>query len=200
MIEPKILFALAVFCAISSITPGPNNLMLMNSGARFGLRRTLPHLIGVTGGFSVMVLLIAAGLGGVFQGSPLLQRILRLVSIAYLLYLAAKIAGAKPFSEGTGGGERPMTFLQAVAFQWVNPKAWSMAVTAAVVYAPTPDPLLAPPLTAGLFGAINLPCVSLWVVLGTQLSRFLTSPLRYRLFNWIAAALLVATLYPILAG
>lgn len=200
MIESKILFALAVFCAISSITPGPNNLMLMNSGARFGLRRTLPHMIGVTGGFSFMVLLIAAGLGGVFQASPLLQQILRLVSIAYLLYLAVKIANAKPFSEGTSGGERPMTFLQAVAFQWVNPKAWSMAVTAAVVYAPTRDPLLAPPLTAGLFGAINLPCVGLWAILGTQLNRLLTSPLRYRLFNWIAAALLVATLYPILVG
>lgn len=197
MFDPQALMALTGFSVVSSITPGPNNLMLMTSGANYGLRRTLPHLLGVSIGFTLMVVLVGLGLAGLFHAYPVLHEVLRYLSIAYLLYLAWKIASStKPIGPGEALG-RPMTFLQAAAFQWVNPKAWTMAVTAVTVYAPAEDPLLSLIVTALVFGIVNLPCVGMWTLLGTQLRRYLGTPFRLRLFNWTAAGLLVATLIPV---
>ncbi|MEO0766035.1 MAG: LysE family translocator [Pseudomonadota bacterium] len=188
--------ALAAFAFVSSITPGPNNLMLMASGANFGFRRTVPHMLGIGIGFSLMVLLVGAGLVQVFDAYPISHQVLKVGSVLYLLYLAWKIANAAPARKGEDTG-RPMTFLQAAAFQWVNPKAWSMALTAVTVY--TPDNTLAAiVLVAVVFGAINLPSVSTWTIVGQQMARFLTNKTRLRAFNWTMAALLVASLYPVL--
>ncbi|MGR3491590.1 MAG: LysE family translocator [Shimia sp.] len=194
----ELLIALAGFAFVSSITPGPNNLMLMASGANYGLRRTLPHMLGVGLGFTAMVVLVGLGLMQVFEAVPGSYTALRAVSVVYLLWLAWRIGSAAPKAphapEATG---RPMTFLEAAAFQWVNPKAWAMALTAITNYAPERS-LGGVLVVAVVFGAINLPAVSSWTVLGQQMRRFLTSPTRLRAFNWTMAALLIATLYPIL--
>jgi threonine/homoserine/homoserine lactone efflux protein len=193
-----LLLALALFALVSSITPGPNNLMLMASGANFGFRRTIPHMLGVAVGFVVMILLVGAGLIQLFDAYPVSHTILKAVSVAYLLYLAWKIATAAAAGPGKTTGT-PMTFLQAAAFQWVNPKAWTMALTAITAYAP--DRTMVAILVVGLvFGAINLPSVSSWTAMGQQMARLLQSPARLRAFNWLMAGLLIASLYPVLAG
>ncbi|MHC0054360.1 LysE family translocator [Actibacterium sp. D379-3] len=191
-----LITALAAFAFVSSITPGPNNLMLMASGANFGFRRSIPHMLGIAIGFTVMVVLVGIGLAQIFDAVPVSYTLLRIFSVAYLLYLAWKIANAgAPEAARTTG--RPFTFLQAALFQWVNPKAWAMALTAISVYAPAQD-LRAVTLVALTFGLINLPSVSTWTILGQQMRRFLTGPLRLRLFNVTMALLLVASLYPVL--
>lgn len=192
----ELLTALALFAFVSSITPGPNNLMLMASGANFGFRRTIPHMLGVALGFVFMVLLVGAGLVQVFDAFPVSYTVLKVVSVVYLLWLAWKIANAAPV-EAQGAAGTPMTFLQAAVFQWVNPKAWAMALTAISAY--TPDQTLMTILLVGvIFGAINLPSVGSWTVLGQQMARFLTSQRRLTLFNWTMAVLLVASLYPVI--
>ncbi len=191
-----ILLALITFAFVSSITPGPNNLMLMASGANFGFRRTVPHMLGIGLGFTLMVVLVGAGLVQVFDRFPASYTVLKVASVVYLLYLAWKIAHAAPTGNATASGT-PMSFLQAAAFQWVNPKAWAMALTATTAYAPG-QTLNAVIVVALVFGAINLPSVSTWTVLGQQMARILTNPRRLVIFNWTMAALLVASLYPVL--
>ncbi len=191
-----ILLALAVFAFVSSITPGPNNLMLMASGANFGFRRSIPHMLGIGVGFVVMLLLVGAGLIQVFDAYPITHTILKTFSVIYLMYLAWKIANAASVDADADKGN-PMTFLQAAAFQWVNPKGWTMALTAITAY--TPDRSFEAIVIVGLiFGLINLPAVSSWTVLGQQMARVLQSPARLRVFNWLMAGLLVASLYPVL--
>ncbi|WP_137701104.1 LysE family translocator [Marimonas lutisalis] len=194
--QTDILAALALFAFVSSITPGPNNLMLMASGANFGFRRTIPHMLGIGIGFTVMVVLVGVGLIRVFDAWPVGHVILTVFSVSYLLWLAWMIAHAAP-PEARDGGGKPLSFLQAALFQWVNPKAWSMALTAVSLYAPERS-LAAIGLVAVVFGAINLPTVSTWTVLGQQMRRVLTNPARLRAFNWTMAVLLVATLFPVL--
>jgi threonine/homoserine/homoserine lactone efflux protein len=191
------LAALAAFAFVTSITPGPNNLMLMASGANFGFRRTLPHMLGVGIGFTVMVALVGVGLVQVFDAFPATYAALKAISVIYMLYLAWKIANAAPPRTDAAAGT-PLTFLQAALFQWVNPKAWAMALTATAVYAPSRS-LGAVALVALIFGAVNLPSVGSWVALGQELRRFLTRPARLRAFNLVMALLLVASLYPVLA-
>mmetsp|Transcript_2923 Transcript_2923/g.5118 ORF Transcript_2923/g.5118 Transcript_2923/m.5118 type:complete len:198 (+) Transcript_2923:54-647(+) len=191
-----LLSALVAFAFVSSITPGPNNLMLMASGANFGFRRTIPHMLGIGIGFTFMVMLVGAGLVQVFDTYPVSYTVLKVGSVLYLLYLAWKIATAAPIKDGQGKGQ-PMTFLQAAGFQWVNPKAWAMALTAVTVYAPGTT-LWAIGLVALIFGAINLPSVSTWTLLGQQMARILTNPARLTAFNWTMATLLIASLYPVL--
>jgi len=188
--------ALAAFAFVTSITPGPNNLMLLASGANFGIRRSIPHMLGIGAGFVVMVIVVGIGLSQLFDAYPLSHNVLQALSIAYLLYLAWKVAHAgAPASAGRSGS--PMSFLQAALFQWVNPKGWAMAMTAVSIYAPSRS-LEAIMLVALIFGAINLPSVSLWTVLGQQIQRILTSSHRLRIFNIGMALLLVASLYPVL--
>ncbi len=197
---PALFLALAAFALVSSVTPGPNNLMLMASGTNFGFARTVPHMLGVAIGFTVMIVAVGAGVATVLAVVPGLLGVIKWASVAYLLYLSWKIATApaKPL-EGTSGA-RPMTFLQAAAFQWINPKAWTMALTAVSAYIPARDPGTGLLIVAAVFGAINLPSVGLWAVMGVALRRFLADPRRLRAFNVVAALTLVATLYPVVAG
>ncbi|ANK81492.1 MAG: hypothetical protein TEF_12330 [Rhizobiales bacterium NRL2] len=188
--------ALAVFAFVSSITPGPNNLMLMASGANYGFRRTIPHMLGVGLGFVFMVLVLGSGAGRLVAETPELLMMLKAVSVVYMLWLAWKIANAAP-PEAAAAPGRPLTFLQAAGFQWVNPKAWAMALSAVTVYAPGQDFLSI--LAVGLiFGAINLPSVSSWTLAGQQMRRLIGSRRRLRIFNLMMAALLLASLYPVL--
>jgi threonine/homoserine/homoserine lactone efflux protein len=192
----ELIIAFAGYCLVSSITPGPNNLMLMASGANFGFLKTIPHMLGVGLGFVLMVFLVGIGLAQIFDIYPIAHTILKVGSVGYLLYLAWKIANAAPI-DAKGSSGTPMTFLQAAAFQWVNPKAWTMAVTAVTVYSPDTNlPTIV--VVAAIFGVVNLPSVSLWTLMGQQMARILTNPARLRLFNWTMAALLIASLYPVL--
>ncbi len=190
------LWALAAFAFVSSITPGPNNLMLMTSGANFGFRRSLPHMLGVGLGFMFMLLVIGTGLVGLFETVPYSYTALKVLSVAYLMFLAWKIATAAPAEEAKSTGS-PLTFMQAALFQWVNPKAWVMGMTATSVYSPQ-QTMLQVVIVTLVFGIINLPCVSSWTVLGQQIRYVLTSPLRLRSFNVSMALLLIASLYPVL--
>ena len=194
----ELLSGLALFSFASSITPGPNNLMLMASGANYGFRRTIPHLLGVGLGFVFMVLMVGVGLVQIFNAIPESYLALKVVSVVYLLYLAFKIATAAPAGDSAARQSRPFNFLQAAAFQWVNPKAWTMALTSVAVYAPGQS-FGAVTVVAAVFGTINLPCVSAWTMLGEQLRSTLSNPRRLRLFNLAMAVLLVASLYPVLA-
>ncbi len=190
------LLALAAFALVSSITPGPNNLMLMASGTNFGFRRTLPHMTGVTLGFMLMLLIVGAGLMQLFTAYPVSFQILRVVSVAYLIYLAWKIANAAPVGgAGAHASVKPFSFIQAAAFQWVNPKAWIMALTATSVYT-TDQQFDQVVVIAIVFGVVNLPCVSSWVAVGQQLRRLLSSRFRLRVFNIAMAVLLIASLLP----
>lgn len=192
---PDTLLALTTFCIVSTITPGPNNMMLLSSGATFGLRRTLPHVLGISMGCVVMVLLLGLGLASVIGRLPWLYTVLHIVSTAYLLYLAWRIAT----SAGIGAGAvraRPLGFLGAAAFQWVNPKAWAMTLGAATSFS-RPGHLIADVMIVAIvMAACGLPCILLWASGGTVVRRLLTRPSRLRAFNVGMAALLVASLLP----
>lgn len=191
-----ILTALLGFAFVATVTPGPNNLMLMASGANFGFRRTLPHMLGITGGVSVMALFIGAGLMALFDAVPALNLVLKVLSVGYLLWLALKIATAAPIEE-RGSDNRPMTFVQAATFQWVNPKAWAMCLSAITLYAPDRS-LLSVIIVAGAFALVCFPAISIWAWLGTVVRQWLSNAARLRIFNLTMAALLVASLYPVL--
>ncbi|ALI57055.1 LysE family translocator [Celeribacter marinus] len=191
-----ILTALLGFAFVTTVTPGPNNLMLMASGANFGFRRTLPHMLGIVGGLSVMALLVGAGLMALFDALPALNLVLKVASVCYLLWLALKIATAAPMAE-RDADSRPMTFLQAAAFQWVNPKAWAMCLSAITLYAPDRT-LLSVAIVAGAFAVVCFPAISVWAWLGTVVRQWLSNATRLKVFNITMAALLVASLYPVL--
>lgn len=193
------LLALTVFAAVSSGTPGPNNLMLMTSGVNFGMKRSFPHLMGITLGFCFMIFCVGMGLQTMFTVIPQLETVLRYVGTAYLLWLAWKIANSGPVGEGKTS-TTPMGFWAAAAFQWVNPKAWFMAISAITTYASSAgggSKLIQVLLVVLVFGAINLPLVACWGWFGSAMRQFLQDPKKLKFFNLTMAVLLVASLYPI---
>ncbi|MEH6451510.1 MAG: LysE family translocator [Psychromonas sp.] len=195
----EILSALIVFAFVSSITPGPNNLMLMNSGANFGFKQTIPHLLGVGIGFTVMIALVGLGVMQIFDAFPTSYLILKVVSIIYLIYLALKIALSNNATEQKDFKAKPFTFIQAALFQWVNPKAWTMALTAISIYAPSKS-LSAVLLVSIIFGLINLPCISSWIFLGQRVQVLLKKPKYLKNFNITMASLLIISLYPAISS
>lgn len=189
------LSAAMTFALVMSITPGPNNTMLLASGVNFGFRRTLPHMVGITCGCIVMMLAIALGLGQIFVKMPVLYSVMEVLSVAYLLYLAWRIAASGGLSIDVRK-ERPMTFFQAAAFQWVNPKAWMMVVTGVTAFH-IDDNLLINALSLAIaFAIVNFPSISVWAAFGLAVRRFLSGPTALRAFNWTMAALLVASILP----
>lgn len=195
----ELLLALTVFVFVATITPGPNNVMVLASGANFGFVRSVPHMLGIACGIVVMVAAVGVGLGGLFRAYPVLYDILRWVGAAYLLYLAWRIARAGSPEVSGRRSDGPLGFFGAAAFQWVNPKAWVMVLGAVTAYAPREDYFFNVMILAAIFGAICIPCVAVWTAFGTALGRFLGSPLRVRIFNVTMAVLLVLSLYPILS-
>jgi len=193
------LLSMFGFALVTTVTPGPNNMMVMISGANFGLRRTLPHILGIALGFPLMLLAVGLGLGAVFGAVPLLHTILKYVAFAWLIYLAWKLANAKrPNAEGVPGG-RPLSFLAAAGFQWVNPKAWMMGLSAATLYLPEgQSPWLRLGLLVGLFVLVTFPSCAVWCLFGTGIARFLGTARRVVVFNWVMAALLVVSMVPTL--
>lgn len=194
--DTTIIPAVAGFAIVATITPGPNNIMVMTSGANFGFRLTTPHLLGIVVGFLLMIVLAGVGLMALFDIFPALNITLKIASVVYMLFLAWKIATAEPPEADKRAG-KPLTFLQGAAFQWVNPKAWAMGLTAISLYAPDHS-FASITLIAIAFTAIGLPAISLWALMGIGLRRLLSNPVRLRTFNFAMAFLLVASLYPAL--
>ena len=193
----KLILPLLLFSISMTITPGPNNVMVTASGVNFGYRKTLPHILGITFGFPFMVVLIGLGLGSLFKSFPFVHHILKYIGAAYLLFLAYKIATFSSYDK-KGNRSKPFTFWQAVIFQWVNPKAWVMAVGAIAAFTSVGrDVFLEVLLIAFVFCIVCFPCVSLWAFLGTNIKRLLTTDYYRKVFNITMASLLIISLLPV---
>ncbi len=179
------LLPFLTYCALMSGTPGPNNLMLVASGAHHGYRRTLPAILGMVSGVAALTFLMCMGLGALFMAWPALHTALKLAGTLYMLVLAWRLVG-QPVAM-----DRPpqtLGFVRAALFQAVNPKSWLRAVTVASVFMPTQLSLTAGALLVSLAGAVvGFPCVSSWALFGSGIRRFLSSPGRQRAFNAIMA-------------
>ena len=189
--------ALLLFAFTTSITPGPNNMMLFASGVNFGFRRTIPHMLGIGAGFLSLLIGVGLGLGALLHSVPVLYTALKFAGGAYLLWVAWKIGTSRTLSDGKAGAA-PMTFLGAAAFQWVNPKAWVMAVTAMATYTDQNQYVMTVMLVGLAFAAVNLPSVSTWAGFGSALREWLSVPVRLKWFNITMAVLLVISLWPML--
>ena len=174
----SVLLPLAAFIFVSSITPGPNNVMLTASGANFGYQRSVPHMLGISVGATLMLLVVGA---------------------AYLVWLAWKIATAGRVQTGQAKPQ-PLNFWQAAAFQWVNPKAWLMSVGVVAAYTSPTAYWASLALGAGVMLVVNYPCISVWTLFGSVIGRWLQSPRALQMFNGAMAVLLLLSLYPLLAG
>lgn len=193
----QLVIALLPFAFSTSLTPGPNTVMVTASGATFGFRRTLPHVFGITVGFPLMLVAIGWGLGGVFEAHPSVHVALRWVGAGYLLFLAWKIANAHR-SDAPGARSRPFGFLQAAAFQWVNPKAWMISIGAVSTFTTPGGDLRHEALVIGaVFAVVSLLSLAAWALFGLALGRLLRSERALRTFNLLMAALLVASLVPL---
>lgn len=186
------------FAVAMSATPGPNNTLVAASGARFGMKRTLPHMLGISVGFPVMLVAVAFGAGAVLQATPWLQVGLRWMGAAYLLWLAWTIARSAPHLGTAAAGRRPMGFLQAALFQWINPKAWVIAVGAVVTFTSSEGRFGQALALACIFALICLPCVMFWTSVGVGASKMLRTERALHRFDLVMAALLAASLVPLL--
>lgn len=191
------LLALFLFAFTTSITPGPNNMMLFASGVNFGFVRTIPHMLGVGAGFFSLLIAVGLGLGALLHSVPLLYTILKFAGGVYLVWIAWKIGTSRSLSEGKAGAE-PMSFLAAAAFQWVNPKAWVMAVSAMATYTGGANYLMSVLVVGLVFALVNVPSVSTWAGFGSALRQWLSEPSRLKWFNITMAVLLVVSLWPML--
>jgi len=189
MVDP---LPFVTYTFVMSITPGPNNVMLTASGANFGFRRTLPHILGIGGGFIVQLLAVCAGLAALFTRWPQLQSALAWVGAAYLVYLGWQMLGHGEAKAREA--HHPVTFLQAALFQFLNPKAWVMTVTAATLFLPRElGPLPSGAYMAGVMEGIGVPCMMVWALFGTSLKSFIAAPRGRVAFNLAMALALGAT-------
>jgi len=192
-----LFISFVLFGVIAAITPGPNNVMLTTTGLNFGVRRGVPHLLGICIGFPVMLALIGLGFGALFQLYPILHEVIKIIGVIYLLFLAWKIASA-----GSGAAKvrqsKPINFWQSAAFQWINPKAWIMGSSALAAYTTLDDNFFIQVLIICVtFMIITIPCAGIWLVFGAGLQHFLRDPKHLRIFNLCMALLLVASILPV---
>lgn len=197
----ELLSAFLTFAFVSTITPGPNNMMLLASGLNYGMRRSAPHLAGIVVGFGVLVFLAGMGLFTVLDYFPILYQVLHWAAIVYMIYLAYKIATAKPLKNNKATQGKPISFIQAAAFQWINPKAIVLAIAAITTYVPEvpeADFVKNVIIVAVLYALMTLPTMGAWTILGSTFRRFLSNPKYYKVFNVTMAVLLLLSLYPLL--
>jgi threonine/homoserine/homoserine lactone efflux protein len=194
----SLLLAFIVFLTVMYLTPGPNNILVLSSGLTYGFRLTIPAIAGITFGCAFMVAAVGLGLGTIFLAYPLLQTLLKYAGAAYLVYLAAMIAKSEPVTPGEQNGRRPMTFWGAVLFQWVNVKGWVMVIGTITAYAGIasfPWNIAIQVVLCLLLGVVS---TSIWTLSGSSLRSLMTSPRAVRIFNLAMAALLLASLFPVL--
>ncbi len=198
---PPNLAAFALFAVATSVTPGPNNIMVASSAANNGVRATVPHMLGISIGFGAMVVVVGLGVAGPLAAHPGLHAVLRWVGGAWILWIAWTIvrAGSVAFPAGPGHAA-PMGFVAAALFQWINPKAWILAVATTTTYTSAGSGLAGQVLAfAALFAVLSVPCTLLWSLLGAGAGRVLRAPVQLRVFNAVMAALLVLSVLPSLA-
>jgi threonine/homoserine/homoserine lactone efflux protein len=185
---------IAVFGFAAAVTPGPNNVMVTASGAAFGFQRSIPHILGITLGFPAMFFAVGFGLGEIFTRYPQVHLVLKYAGAAYLLYLAWRIAQAgRPEAGKTNG--RPLTFLEAAAFQWVNPKAWMIAVSAIPAFTTVGGNYYAELLLIGaVFAFVTLPSCSAWCLFGVGIRQLIRSAETARIVNLILAGLVALSI------
>ncbi|GHC75402.1 lysine transporter LysE [Limoniibacter endophyticus] len=195
----QMLLPVALFGVASSITPGPNNFMLLSSGVNFGFRRTLPHMWGIVAGGISLFLAVGLGLGAIIKAFPELHLVLKIAGGGYLLYLAWKIASSRTMKSGkSADAAYPLSFIQAALFQWVNPKAWVLALTAFSLYADPRFPFWSVLIITAILSTVNIPCVSTWAGFGVALRGFLADPVRLKWFNICMGILLALSIWPML--
>jgi len=192
--------AILLFTTTASITPGPNNIMIMASGVNFGVKRSIPHVLGICLGFPVMVIALGLGLGTIFESIPILHDVIKILGVSYLLYLAWLVASSSPLKE-ISVAAKPLRFDQAVLFQWVNPKAWVMATGAISTYTTTAGDTLTQVLfIAFAFFITAASSVMIWLIFGAGLKRYLENPRHNRTFNISMALLLIASMSPVISN
>lgn len=192
------VLALMGFALVMSISPGPANLLLLASGANFGIVRTLPLLFGISSGFLFMVFLVGIGLGHILEHYPIIHNMLRIVCGAYVLWLAFQIGRSRSLGKDEDQMAKPIGFIKAALFQWVNPKAWAAALIVTISYV-FPGALIPSLLKMILlFALVNIPSIGLWALSGSALRRFLRDRRRLMVFNMSIASLLVLSMIPIL--
>ncbi len=190
----------AIYMMAMTLTPGPNNVMLTASGANYGYRRTMPHIMGILLGCFILFSLIALGLGLLFERYPVVQTFLKIVGSIYLLWLAWKIARAAPPNLDITGDSRPLLLWQAAAFQFANPKAWVMGLALMAGFLPEGgNPVLNALFLAAFSELVAWPCISLWALFGVALGKLLKTPLHWRWFNGVMGAMTAACVVFILA-
>ena len=187
--------ALSLYSIVASATPGPNNLMLLASGVNFGIRRTVPHMLGIAIGFVAMLIIVGFGLGALLDIVPGLMTGLKYGAVAYTVWLSWKLGTSGSLGSGKSGAE-PMSLIGACLFQWVNPKAWVMCLTATALYTSSNNYFLSVLLVAAVFGLIGMPFIAIWAGFGVALRGFLSIPWRLRAFNVVMGVLLLASTVP----
>ena len=190
--------SLILFAVTAAFTPGPNNIMIMASGLNYGPRASMPHLFGICFGFPSMFIAVGFGLGFLFETFSLLHEIIQVIGILYLVYLSWLIASAAPTTLSDNNESKPLTFLQAALFQWVNPKAWIMGTSAIATYTTVGSDVSMQILFIALvFFVMTFPSAGVWLLCGAALKRMLSDTRQHRIFNVIMALLLVASIAPI---
>lgn len=199
MMSFDVFLALIVFTLAGAMTPGPNNFMLMASGVNFGFYRTIPHMLGIQTGFLLLLFAVGFGLGAILLAYPAVHIVLKIVGGIYLLYLAWRIGSARSLGESRRAATNPMTFWQAAAFQWVNPKGWVMAVSTMAIYVNPLAPFWTVMIIAAVNFVVGILSVTSWTGFGLVLRGFLADPVRLKWFNITMGVALAASLYPMLS-
>ena len=202
--ETSLLIALATFAFISTVTPGPNNMMLLASGAQYGYKRSLPHMLGIVIGVAGLMISTLLGIGALFNIFPVLYGVLKVLGVAYLLWLAFKIATG-PVDEPVGLVENkikstkrqgPLKWWEGALFQLINPKAWMMALASVGTFSlPGEHYIQSGIAIVTAFAVIGFPSISLWAAVGAKIRVWLSSPTRRRQFNLTMGAATAATLF-----
>lgn len=194
-------FSLLLFCVSSSITPGPNNLMILMSGINFGVKRSLPHYFGILFGFSAMVFLVGMGLARVFARFPILHQVIKYLGAIYMLYLAYQIIRSSSSLKDVKSAHRPLSFFKAVLFQWVNPKAWVMGIGAVSAFTVINLPMTSQVVIISfIYLLVGIPCIAFWLLGGVAVRRYMNNPRHLQIFNVTMGILLIASIILMLFG
>lgn len=195
---PEVFASATLFAVAASFTPGPNNAMLLASGVNYGFARTIPHIAGVTIGYAIMFAAVAFGVGQFIFAHPILYLGLQIASAVYLVWLAWRIATAEGEARADGSS-KPQTFFEAALFQWINPKGVAAALTASASFIKPETFAEDLAVVSAMIFVVSVTSASTWALFGQALRAVLADPLRRRIFNYLMAAALLVTLWPLLA-
>jgi len=189
------LLSIFLFSLVMTITPGPNNIMILASGLNFGIRKSIPNLLGIAFGFPIMLIAVGFGLDSLVTQKPGIYLFVKLASVGYLLFLAYKMFVTTQ-QKNLNQGAKPLTFIQAVLFQWVNPKAWVMIFSGIGVFTTSTDMQTTTLIIALSFFIAIFPCNGSWLFLGSQMKKLIKTDFHYKVFNRTMATLLLVSVIP----